>query len=41
MAVMRKMLIVASHLLRSNETSDPAKVCAVPGPAPRTPSPGS
>src|SRR5258706_5187718 len=41
MAVMRKMLIVACHLLRSNETYDPEKVCAVAGPRPRTPSPGS
>jgi len=40
-AVMRKMLIVACHLLRSNQTYDPAKVCAVAGPPPRTPSPGS
>jgi transposase len=41
MAVMRKMLIVAYHLLLTNETYDPAKVCAVAGPPPRTPSPGS
>jgi len=32
MAVMRKMLLVACHLLRSNESYDPAKVCAVTGP---------
>ena len=31
MAVMRKMLLVACHLLRSNEAYDPAKVCVVPG----------
>ncbi len=30
-AVMRKMLIVTYHLLRSKETYDPAKVCALPG----------
>jgi len=41
MAVMRKMLIVAYHLLRSNELYDPRKVCAVAGPPPRTPSSGS
>jgi transposase len=41
MAVMRKMLVVAYHLLLTNETYDPAKVCAVAGPPPRTPSPGS
>jgi transposase len=41
MAVMRKMLIVACHLLRSKQTYDPAKVCAGPGPALHTPSPGS
>src|SRR5260221_7664990 len=41
MAVMRKMLIVACHVLRCNENYDPAKVCAVAGPRPRTPSPGS
>ena len=41
MAVMRKMLIVAYHLLRSNETYDPTKVCAVAGPPPHTPSSGS
>ena len=41
MAVMRKMLIVAYHLLRSDETYDPTKVCAVAGPRPRTPSSGS
>jgi len=29
MAVMRKMLIVAYRLLRTKETYDPAKVCAV------------
>ena len=40
-AVMRKMLIVAYHLLRSNETYDPTKVCAVAGPPPHTPSSGS
>jgi len=40
-AVMRKMLIVACHLLRSHQVYDPARVCAVPGPAPRTPSPGA
>jgi transposase len=33
-AVMRKMLIVAYHVLRSNETYDPTKVCTLP----RTPS---
>jgi transposase len=37
-AVMRKMLIVAYHLLRSNETYDPTKVCAVGCTLPRTPS---
>jgi len=37
-AVMRKMLIVAYHLLRSNETYDPTKVCAVACTLPRTPS---
>jgi transposase len=36
-AVMRKMLIVACHVLRSNETYDPAKVCGVAGPAPAPP----
>src|SRR6266851_3238780 len=41
MAVMRKMLIVAYHLLRSNETYDPTKVCAVACTPPRTPSSGS
>jgi len=41
MAVMRKMLLVACHLLRSNQPYDPAKVCAVPGPAPHTLSPGA
>src|SRR6266849_1602479 len=40
-AVMRKMLIVASHLLRSNESYDPTKVCAVACTPPRTPSSGS
>jgi transposase len=40
-AVMRKMLIVAYHLLRSNETYDPTKVCAVAGPPPHTPSSGA
>ena len=40
-AVMRKMLIVACHLLRSNDAYDPAKVCALPGPAAHTPSPGA
>jgi transposase len=40
-AVMRKMLLVAYHLLRSNESYDPAKVCAVACTPPRTPSPGS
>jgi hypothetical protein len=29
MAVMRKMLIVAYHLLRTEETYDPTKVCAL------------
>jgi len=41
MAVMRKMLIVAYHLLRSHETYDPTKVCAVACTPPRTPSSGS
>ena len=40
MAVMRKMLMVAYHLLRSNEPYDPAKVCALAGPPARPPSPG-
>ncbi len=40
-AVMRKMLIVAYHLLRSNETYDPTKVCVVACTPPRTPSSGS
>ncbi len=40
-AVMRKMLLVACHLLRSNDAYDPAKVCALPGPAVRTTSPGA
>jgi len=40
-AVMRKMLIVAYHLLRSNETYDPTKVCAMAGPPSHTPSSGS
>jgi transposase len=30
MAVMRKMLLVAYHLLRTEETYDPRKVCVVP-----------
>ncbi len=38
MAVMRKMLIVAYHLLRTQETYDPTKVCAVLAPALHTPS---
>src|SRR5207245_3202539 len=29
-AVMRKMLIVASHLLKTEEMYDPTKVCTVP-----------
>jgi transposase len=37
-AVMRKMLIVAYHLLRSNETYDPTKVGELPGPAAHLPS---
>ena len=41
MAVMRKMLIVAYHLLLSNEPYDPAKVGALAGPPARPPSPGS
>lgn len=36
MAVMRKMLLVAYHLLRTEETYDPRKVCIVP--AQHTPS---
>lgn len=40
-AVMRKMLMVAYHLLRSNEVYDPAKVCAVPAAARHTPSLGA
>jgi transposase len=40
-AVMRKMLIVAYHLLRSNELYDSAKVYVLPGPAAHTPSPSS
>jgi transposase len=31
MAVMRKMLLVAYHLLRTQETYDPRKVCVAPG----------
>ena len=30
MAVMRKILIVASHLLKTEEMYDPTKVCTVP-----------
>jgi len=41
MAVMRKMLIVAYHLLRSHETYDPTKVCALACTPARTPSSGS
>jgi len=32
MAVMRKMLLVAFHLLKSGETYDPTKVWAAPKP---------
>ena len=38
MAVMRKMLIVAYHLLRTEEAYDPTKVCAMLAPASHTPS---
>jgi hypothetical protein len=38
---MRKMLIVAYHLLRSNEAYDPTKVCALACTPVRTPSSGS
>jgi hypothetical protein len=31
MAVMRKILLVAYRLLRTEETYDPRKVCAAPG----------
>ena len=41
MAVMRKLLLVAGPLLRSKQTSDPAKGCALAGPRAHTPSPGS
>ena len=40
-AVMRKMLMVASHLLRSNETYDPTKVGVLPGRVAPLPSSGS
>jgi transposase len=39
MAVMRKMLLVAYRLLRTEETYDPLKVCAAP--AQHTPSAGN
>ena len=40
-AVMRKMLIVTYHLLRSNETYDPRKVGVLAGPPAHPPSSGS